>query len=77
MIQILGLLVAMSSLIGFALLMTDSTSEVSIAVVKGLMFGFVLGHHDLDEEKVKWHHFQIGLGFIVVTINWDTPYEDN
>jgi len=51
---------------------------VRFSFVKGLMFGAVYGSYDIeteDEELVKASHYQISLGFIILTLEWYNEYK--
>lgn len=66
-------------LLAFALMFTiwilEKNASIAISLVKGLIFGAVFGSYSDDENEVSVSHYQIGIGFIILTLNWYNDYE--
>lgn len=44
--------------------------EIQMCIIRGFMVGFL---HDIEEEdRVKYHTVQILLGFLSITILWES-----
>lgn len=48
---------------------TNENAAVRVSFVKGLMFGFVFGEVEI-EKGVIGYHYQLGLAFVILTIDW-------
>ena len=49
-----------------------------VSFVKGLMFGAVYGSYDIeveDGEMVKAAHYQMSIGFLILTLEWYNEYK--
>lgn len=57
--------------------LAEPNATIRLSLVKGLMFGAVYGSYNLESEDtlVKASHYQMSLGFIILTIEWYNEYE--
>lgn len=64
------LLVSLVSLIIFLIVSASTQGDVSIAAVKGFMFGVLYDKDDTDAE-VTFYTFQASILFILLTVTWE------
>lgn len=64
------LLISLSSLIFFLIAAAASQGDVSIAAVKGCMFGFLYDKDDTDAD-VTFYTFQASILMILLTVTWE------
>lgn len=69
------LLILLAFALMFVIWMLEKNATIKISLVKGLIFGAVFGSYSDDENEVSVSHYQIGIGFIMLTLNWYNEYE--